>query len=148
MTYQRILFASDFSESARHALAETASMARQLKAEIHLIHVLALHDADPAVAADLLLSAVPSGVDDVVTERSIVRGLRPELGIIHTAREGGYDLISLGTHGRTGLKHVVMGSVAERVVQLASCPVMTVRQAGQAFEHPEHADGPADEGEG
>lgn len=136
MTYKRILFATDFSESARHALSEGASLARRLGAEIHLIHVLALHDADPAVASDLLLSAVPPGAEDVVKERQVVRALRPELGIVHAAREGGYDLIVLGTHGRTGLKHVVMGSVAERVVQLAGCPVLTVRQPGHRFEHP------------
>ncbi len=136
MTFQRILFATDFSEASRHALTEAAALARRLGAEIHLIHVLALHDADPAVASDLLLSAVPPGAEDVVAERQVVRALRPELGVIHAAREGDFDLIVLGTHGRTGLKHVVLGSVAERVVQLAACPVLTVRQPGHAFEHP------------
>lgn len=136
MTIQRILFATDFSEASRHALTEAAGLARRLGAEIHLLHVLALHDADPAVASDLLLSAVPPGAEDVVTERQVVRALRPELGILHAAREGGFDLIVLGTHGRTGLKHVVLGSVAERVVQLAGIPVLTVRQPGHEFEHP------------
>ena len=60
----------------------------------------------------------------------------PFLEILHTAQDQNADLIVLGTHGRTGLAHVLMGSVAERVVQKAPCPVLTVRHPDRKFKHP------------
>ena len=54
---------------------------------------------------------------------------RPAHAIVEHAKDGGFDLIVMGTHGRTGLPHVVMGSVAERVVRRAPCPVLTMRGA-------------------
>jgi len=56
--------------------------------------------------------------------------------IARFAREESCDLIVLGTHGRTGLKHALIGSVAERVVRSASCPVLTVRQGASTYEPP------------
>lgn len=135
-SFKRILFATDFSESARHALDWAAFLARQYEGEVHALHVLALAQDDPAKAEKLFPQEVPASLDDVVKERRMVRALKPELGIIHEAREGSFDLVVLGTHGRSGFKHVFMGSVAERVVQLAPCPVLTVRQPGHTFEHP------------
>ena len=137
MIPRRILAGTDFSEASRHALERAADLARGVGAEVHLVHVLALHDADPAVASDSLMSAVPPEVEDVVVDRQVVRALRPELGLLRAAREVEADLIVLGTHGRTGLQHIILGSVASRVVQLASCPVLTVRQPGHTFVHPE-----------
>ena len=52
---------------------------------------------------------------------------RPAQAIVEHATTDGFDLIVMGTHGRTGLSHVVMGSIAERVVQKAPCPVLTVK---------------------
>src|SRR5262249_43964504 len=60
----------------------------------------------------------------------------PFLEILHTAQAEGSDLIVLGTHGRTGIAHVLMGSVAERVVQKAPCPVLTIRHPDRKFKHP------------
>jgi nucleotide-binding universal stress UspA family protein len=60
----------------------------------------------------------------------------PFLEIIHAARTEAVDLIVLGTHGRTGLAHVLLGSVAERVVQKAGCAVLTVRHPDRRFKHP------------
>lgn len=134
--YQRILFATDFSASADHALQWAAWLARQYGAEVHAVHVLALGADDAAEAQQAFPRHVPSSYDDVVKERRMVRALKAELGLVHEAREGHYDLLVLGTHGRSGLKHAFMGSVAERVVQLAPCPVLTVRQPGHDFEHP------------
>ena len=135
MTYKRILLATDFSEMSRHALEMAANLGRQLKAEVHALHVRTPDDDQPTAEQELE-AAIPPAYTDVITERQTCRATRPELGIIRTAREGEFDLIVLGTHGRTGLKHVVMGSVAARVVQLAGCPVLTVRQPGHDFEHP------------
>jgi nucleotide-binding universal stress UspA family protein len=55
-------------------------------------------------------------------------GITPWYELVRRAEEYGHDLIVLGTHGRTGLKHAFIGSVAERVVRHASCPVLTVRK--------------------
>jgi nucleotide-binding universal stress UspA family protein len=60
----------------------------------------------------------------------------PFLEIIHAAQTDGADLIVMGTHGRTGIAHVLMGSVAERVVQKAHCPVLTIRHPDRKFKHP------------
>jgi universal stress protein A len=135
--YRRILCATDFSDQARHALGHAALIARAFDGEVHLVHVLALHQDDPVTVEKEMPKAVPPDLEDVVTKRETVRALKPELGLIGMAREGNYDLLVLGTHGRSGLKHVFLGSVAERVVQLAGCPVMTVRAPGHAFEHPD-----------
>ncbi|HWM86759.1 MAG TPA: universal stress protein, partial [Kofleriaceae bacterium] len=60
----------------------------------------------------------------------------PFAEVVREAREGGFDLIVMGTHGRTGLRHALIGSVAEKVVRKAPCPVLTVRPPGQEFERP------------
>lgn len=132
--YSKILFATDFSESAAAALATTADFARQTGAEIHAIHVLALHEDDPAGADEHLAKAVPTEYDDVVKDRSVIRAVAAEAGIVRQAREEEADLIAIGTHGRSGLKHLLLGSVAERVVQLAPCAVLTIREPGSSFE--------------
>ena len=61
----------------------------------------------------------------------------PAFAIIDYAREHGIDLVIMGTHGRGTLGHFLMGSVAERVVRLAPCPVLTIRQAERDFVHPD-----------
>jgi len=61
----------------------------------------------------------------------------PAFAIIDYAREHGIDLIIMGTHGRGALGHILMGSVAERVVRLASCPVLTIRQPQHEFVYPD-----------
>ncbi|HUK35586.1 MAG TPA: universal stress protein, partial [Vicinamibacterales bacterium] len=62
----------------------------------------------------------------------------PAFAIIDYAREHGVDLIIMGTHGRGALGHILMGSVAERVVRLAPCPVLTVRTPERDFVHPDN----------
>ena len=63
---------------------------------------------------------------------NVVVGRPPASMIVERAKSGGFDLIVMGTHGRSGLSHALMGSVAERVVRTASCPVMTVRDTRAA----------------
>ncbi|TVL94946.1 MAG: universal stress protein, partial [Candidatus Kuenenia stuttgartiensis] len=84
---------------------------------------------------DMLKSRLLKSVNEetqgkISVEAIVVQGV-PFAEIIRTAKECNTDLIVLGTHGRTGLAHVVMGSVAEKVVRKAPCPVLTIR-------HPEH----------
>jgi nucleotide-binding universal stress UspA family protein len=71
-----------------------------------------------------------------IKTRSLMRVGAPFLEIINMAQSEGADLIVMGTHGRTGLSHVLMGSVAERVVNKAPCPVLTIRHPDRKFKHP------------
>lgn len=121
----RILVPTDFSSASEQALRQAAVLARAHDVPIHVLHVLALHGADPQEAEAKLPDCVPEDVEPHVQDRTIERALTAETGIVHASQPG--DLIVMGTHGRSGLKHVLLGSTAERVVQLAAVPVVTVR---------------------
>jgi nucleotide-binding universal stress UspA family protein len=146
---KRILLPTDFSEHSAAARQYACAFADQFRADLHLLHViqdLAPLVPEPGVAipppADYLQELEASARS--LLERfldpqppagiSIVREVRhgpPFLEIVRYAKENDIDLIVIGTHGRSGLAHVFMGSVAEKVVRKAPCPVLTVR-------HPEH----------
>jgi len=128
--YRRILVPLDFSPPSAHALEAGVAFARSLGATIDILHVVPLSGVGEKEAPAQLASAAPAALDDVVKSRRVVKALAPELAIVDAARKGPVDLIVMGTHGRTGLKHVSLGSVAERVVQLAPCAVLTVRPPG------------------
>ena len=68
-------------------------------------------------------------------EKAVVRGV-PFVEIIRTAKEKNADMIVIGTHGRTGIDHMLFGSTAEKVVRKSPCPVLTVRMAGREFKMP------------
>ncbi len=139
--YRKILCPVDFSESSRAALDTAVALARSQDAPLTLLHVynvpMNLPDGyfDPEIfqiigtATDKLLAewkllAEAGGAAHVDT--ASMPGTAWD-GVVATARQGRFDLIVLGTHGRTGLKHVLLGSVAERVVQHAPCTVLVVR---------------------
>jgi universal stress protein A len=133
----------DFSEPSRVALEEAADLARRYGAALTVLHVF-----EPGGAAAGELQA-PMPELFAATEKELERklaGWRLEaerLGapaveqavvsgaagreIAAFAREGGHDLVVMGTHGRTGLRHLIIGSVAERVIREAHCPVLVVR---------------------
>jgi nucleotide-binding universal stress UspA family protein len=140
---KRILVATDFSEGSDAALEQAFSVAKIVGgAVVDLVHVL-----DPALlTAPTSLGAMPlvdaealmNEVDKALAERA-ARATKqgvvcttdsldgfPPREIARHAQQTGADLIVVGTHGRTGLAHAIMGSVAERVVQRASCPVLVV----------------------
>ena len=145
MNVQRILFPTDFSELSKAAEKSACDLADQFGAELHVLHVL--HDlflTMPMTAAALLVP--PTSLDHELTfaeeeiqkipptvwavGKQVVRVVR--IGatyntIVQYAKENAIDLIVIGTHGRTGLPHLLLGSVAERIVQLAPCSVLTVR---------------------
>lgn len=97
-----------------------------------------------APANDLMTTAAHESLARLVAEHGLERfrvqtAVRP--GVPHQeitdyAKEANIDLIVLGTHGHTGLVHMLMGSVAEKVVRLAPCPVLTVRHSEHEFVHP------------
>lgn len=132
---RRVLFPTDFSPSSLRALAYAEEIARRFDAELLLLYV------------DFAPSVYDPSRDDVASskhaleraaERLCTRGVRARPvyrrgaasdEIVRAAASEGADVIVMGTHGRTGLTHALMGSVAEHVVRQAGCPVMTVRTA-------------------
>ncbi len=144
---KRILHPSDFSEFSDRALDYAALIARQFDAELHLLHVLTdpmsvvqgptdytLPDgffADLCKQAEASLAERPSGKSAIEIKRVTTIGAAAG-EIIHYATDKHIDLIVMGTHGLTGLAHLLIGSVAERVTRLAPCPVMTVPPPGRA----------------
>ena len=143
MTIKRILVPTDFSADAAAALTYALRFAQPFGASVHLLHVV----ADPMAAgawSSAVYTAEIAGLH-INLVRDAERRLQQEAAdkgapittevrtghaahvILDLANERGIDLIVMGTHGRTGLAHLVMGSVAERVVRLAPCPVLTMR---------------------
>jgi universal stress protein A len=144
MTISRILVPTDFSPDADAAFAYAMQLATALGASVDLVHVVedpmaagvwsaGMYTAELAGlqinvirdAQERLRQTVPM-IPGVAASREVRVG-KAAPTIIELARERGSDLIVMGTRGRTGLSHLLMGSVAERVVRSAPCPVLTVR---------------------
>ena len=142
---KHLLCATDFSACSKHAYEVAAELAVKLGASITLVHVYqypiyALPDGvpPPVIPPDYeenlkneLLQRLGDFAKSVETGGTVpvlrlVEGLAPD-EIVETAVEIGADMIVIGTHGRTGLAHLLIGSVAERIVRHASVPVLTVR---------------------
>ena len=128
-----ILFATDFSDASQFALPYAVAHATFANAKLLLVYV----KEDPAIAGEGALYTYdddPKGdlealdLDgfDGPVERHVVIG-RPADEIVRFARDKDVDLIVVGTHGRTGIRRVLMGSVAEHVVREAPCPVLSIR---------------------
>lgn len=147
---RRIVYATDFSRASRRAGELAQGLAGSLKAELILCHVygrvvpVVAGSPAPAVPPELIQelwdkekeSAGRQLADLAKTMRRggvrvstrLVSGT-PARGIVDVARRGHADLLVLGTHGRTGVRRFLLGSVAERVVRTARCPVLTVGPA-------------------
>jgi universal stress protein A len=146
--FTRILVPTDFSAPSHAALALAKRMATTSGASLHLIHVL--EDPLAAYAAEVYVSP-PAGIreswlegakallEEQLTpdERASLRSTElvvfgtPAREIVNQASANDIDLIVMGTHGRGGVHHLLMGSIAERVVRAARCPVLTVRDTGK-----------------
>jgi len=151
---KRILVPTDFSKFSQVALDYAAALAERFAAEIHLLHVVqdlavflpeAVAAAPPVVApVEQFTAAARTALERVVKEMSLpnltvhqeVREGTPFYEIIRYAKEARIRLIVMGTHGHTGLVHALLGSVTERVVRKAPCPVLTVRHPEHEFVHP------------
>jgi universal stress protein A len=142
---KRILAPTDFSPHAEVALRFACSLAERLDSTLHLLHVLpevVPVGPDPMLAPSLppeyyteteaqSLDALSKAIDPAwghapAIEVAVRWGGAVE-GIVGYAGDLSIDLIVISTHGRTGLKHVLLGSVAERIVREAPCPVLTIR---------------------
>ena len=146
LTLQKILCPVDFSDLSLNALKVAVDLAAAFQTELHLLHVFEGYDAislNPELAMSPMpdwlpklrllchekLDALPSA-ELAARCPAIVRADRegPAIReILDYAAHEKIDLIVLATHGRTGLKHLLMGSVAENVVRSAKCPVLTIR---------------------
>jgi len=146
----KILYPTDFSELSTYALRYALSFAHAYQAKLHCLHVvdeayqywtaMGPNSVPVGPATEDILQSARKEMDSFAGEHlqdaevevitDVVLG-RPFMEIIQYARKQCIDLIVLATHGRTGLTHVLLGSVAERVVRKSPCPVLTIR-------HPQH----------
>lgn len=118
----QILVATDFSDAARRALRVGAHYARAMHARIHLLHISALAGMD----AMQPLADVTADAGRDVSMTIVGKSGEPAEEIIRYAASHSIDLIVMGTHGRTGFSRVLLGSVVERVLRGAPCPVLVV----------------------
>jgi universal stress protein A len=136
----RILVPTDFSRPSELALKYAHDLAKQFGASLHLLHVVNRPLLAEGLAAEAFISSAQEIGSDMVREAEArLRKLVPEAAsadvvfgyaakaIVECASQLGVDLIVIGSHGRTGIAHLMLGSVAEAVVRTAPCPVLTVR---------------------
>jgi nucleotide-binding universal stress UspA family protein len=119
---RQILVATDFSDSAEAALAVAAEYARALHAGLHVFHVFSRDEVEVA----RLLSEAASRAGSEVNVTVGGAGGDPAEEILHYAGHHPIDLIVVGTHGRTRVSRVLLGSVADRVIRGSTCPVLVV----------------------
>ena len=147
---KKILCPTDFSENSEHAMKYALTLATLSQAKLLLFHVVepltypqSTEFFEPVLdEVDLTMKMEAAFQKQLEDQVAALKDEYPKISgklvtgntfleIIQTARDEGVDIIVMGTHGRTGLAHVLIGSVAERVVREAPCPVLTVK-------HPEH----------
>ncbi len=150
---KRILLPTDFSTCSAAATQYACELVTKFDAELHLLHTLEVHLAStPGFGMGLALpqythesrAAAEKALAGVLdpqwsARRKVIRAVAegsPKVEIVRYARTQGIGLIVLATHGRSGLAHVIIGSVAESVVRTAPCPVLTVRPEGHQFVMP------------
>ena len=152
ITLKQILVATDFSEPSDCALTYARALACSFKATLHVVHIVG-NVVDAAYGAEGYSVAMPElqqeiedaarkQLDDLPidkderplpTKRVLLTSNSPAGAIVEYAAKHGIDLIVTGTHGRGAVAHLLLGSVAERVVRTAGCPVLTVRHPEREF---------------
>lgn len=143
MRFKKILCPTDFSDDAREALRVALDFARESKGEVAILHVHQVPGvgfSEGVVAPDFVAAASEQAEEQLQAWRKEAEGTgsarvtaekvmgAPWEEIVRVAREGNYGLIVVATHGRTGIKRALLGSVAEKVVRHAPCPVLIVRK--------------------
>ncbi len=142
---RNILAATDFSPASDTAIQYARELARAFGATLHVVHVvneLVPNAISPSYVPETgntqraLLDAAREQLHTAATARDhtnvgltehLLTSASPASAILECAKDNGIDLIIVGTHGRTGVAHFLLGSVAEKVVRSATCPVLTVR---------------------
>ncbi len=153
VTVKSVLVPTDFSENSKVALPYAVDLARRYGAKLVVLHVFDEDLLTPIFyevggsaeeyfnrLRERFQAAVDDFLDGVDTEGLEVEAQltsgTPFVEIIRFARDNGVDLIVMGTHGRTGIAHALLGSVAEKVIRKAPCPVMVVRHPEFEFKMP------------
>ena len=150
ITLKNVMVATDFSETAETALEYGRAFARTFGGTLHVVHVVesaftrTTTGELAALNIDEILKEIRAAsqkeIDKLVRDddrrelhaRAVITTANDAVGCLSTyATDEKIDIIIMGTHGRTALAHMLMGSVAEKVVRIAPCPVLTIR-------HPEH----------
>jgi universal stress protein A len=151
--FNKILCPVDFSEFTDEILEYALDITKKYNAELHLIHVIPnLNYFTPyesfftpenlIVVEKNMETEVNKDFDNIIKKidipvKKVIRTGAAFVEIIDYVRTESIDLIIMGTHGRTGLEHILIGSVAERVIRKAPCPVLTVRpKSRQSFKMP------------
>ena len=155
LRFRTVLWPTDFSPLAQAALPYAVGLAAEHGGELVILHVLPslasyagaempalawkqLQDQNAAAEAALRRREAEQAAPHLRITTDLVEGV-PVEEILHAARRHRCELIVIATHGRTGLAHVLMGSVAENVVRRAPCPVLTVRPS--ELTHPQRGEG-------
>jgi nucleotide-binding universal stress UspA family protein len=145
ISIRKILFPTDFSDCSKSALRLAVKLAKENRAELHVMHAIVLLEDDPHDPAHHLpdpyqirrileeLATKRMGtlvkdhdIPDLVVTRVHRRGISPAPPIVEYAEEADIDLIVMGTHGRRGVRKLLLGSVAAEVTRMAPCSVLTV----------------------
>lgn len=142
---RRVLCTTDFSAAANKAVRQAVRIAQQLGAEVHLLHAYPVPSIPSPAGGDFSpqqLTAQLAESAETEMRREVREWNKRQISvvphvaagppadvIVETAKEIGADMIVVGTHGRTGLAHLLIGSVAERVIRTATVPVVTIRTA-------------------
>ncbi len=150
--FSKILVPVDFSEYTADILKHAMEIARRFDSTIHLIHVIPNMDYftpyESFMAAENMV-AVQKGIEAEVRKDldemakgisaiPVVKAVRTGVSfveIVDYVRTEGMDLVVMATHGRGGLEHIIIGSVAEKVVRRSPCPVLTIRPAKKQLKH-------------
>jgi len=148
---KKIMFPTDFSDYSLHAIDYVREFSKIHDAEVLLLHVAELTGTTayiyaplyPEINNDILHNARTRmnelenqfSKESFKVKTAIVHN-KPFVGIVEVAKEQKVDLIIMATHGYGPVKHMLLGSTAERVVQKAPCPVLTIRDPEHTFVHP------------
>jgi len=149
ITLKKIMVPTDFSEQSDRVVRYGTELASRFGAELHLLHAVEAvpimygegaygppeNEAELEAVAARHLEEVNVEADNVDVVRKVVHG-HPFVEIVRYAKEHDIGLIVIGTHGRGAIAHMLLGSVAEKVVRKAPCPVLTVRQEGHEYVQP------------
>jgi len=153
--FKKILFCTDFSENSHYAFTYALNLARTYKTKLLILHVT----PEPVHPEQLSIYLPPERLEELKRSQKkelneqlqknylekmerfkdyqvMIKTGEPFIEIIRTSKKEKADLIVMGTHGRTGLDHILFGSTAEKVVRKSTSPVLTVRLPGKKFTMP------------
>lgn len=156
ITLKNVLVAIDFSEPSETVIEYGRAFARTFGAKLHVAHIVEnlfmrtaagefgiaetsafMRDMEEAGRRELQRLIRDDDRRELQAQAVLLTSSSAAIGIVDYAREAQIDLIVIGTHGRGGVSRLLMGSVAERVVRMAPCPVLTVRHPERDFLAPD-----------